>query len=50
MAKAAFDVYKTLKNEGSQKSCLDKMQTRDELYEMLNYHTFEEKLDSLNKK
>jgi methylisocitrate lyase len=50
MAKAAMDVYQMIKKEGSQKNCLDKMQTRDELYDILNYHTFEDKLDALNKK
>jgi methylisocitrate lyase len=47
MAKAAEDVYSTLRNDGSQRAVLDKMQTRMELYEVLGYHEYEEKLDQL---
>ena len=35
--------------EGSQEKVLDKMQTREELYEVLDYHSFENKLDELFK-
>jgi len=44
---AALNVYKTLKKEGTQKRLLAGMQTRDELYDYLNYHSYEKKLDEL---
>lgn len=47
MSQAALGVYETLKEEGTQASWLDKMQDRNSLYEVLNYHAFEEKLDAL---
>lgn len=47
MNAAALNVYQTLREKGTQKSCVDKMQTRDELYEFLNYHSYEKKLDEL---
>ena len=50
MNKAALNIYKTLKNSGHQKDVLNSMQTRDELYEFLNYNSYEEKLDELFKK
>lgn len=50
MNKAALNVYQTLKNDGVQTAVLDTMQTRMELYDFLNYHTFEQKLDELFKK
>ena len=50
MNKAAESVYKDIATNGSQKKSVDKMQTRDELYEYLNYHSFEQKLDELFKK
>jgi methylisocitrate lyase len=40
-------VYETVRKTGSQKSVIDTMQTRDELYDYLNYHAFESKLDEL---
>ena len=46
MSAAAQDVYETLRRERSQLSLLDKMQTRDELYDILNYHQFEQQLDA----
>lgn len=49
MAKAAEDVYRTLRKDGTQKAVVDKMQTRAELYDVLGYHEFEEKLDQLFK-
>jgi len=45
--KAALNVYKTLRKEGTQQSVLDTMQTREELYEFLGYHEYETKLDQL---
>ena len=47
MSLAALNVYETLREEGTQKSVQDKMQTRDELYEVLDYHSYETKLDEL---
>jgi methylisocitrate lyase len=47
MNKAALKVYETVRKQGSQKSVLPDMQTREELYEFLNYHAYEDKLDEL---
>jgi len=47
MSKAALTIYKTIKNNGHQKDVLKSMQTRDELYEFLNYNEYEKKLDEL---
>ena len=47
MSLAALNVYETLRREGTQKTVQDKMQTRDELYEVLDYHSYETKLDEL---
>ena len=47
MNKAALNVYQTLRSRGSQKSLLPQMQTREELYDYLDYHRYEEKLDEL---
>tara|TARA_B100001029_G_C14946327_1_gene386136 strand:- start:26 stop:904 length:879 start_codon:yes stop_codon:yes gene_type:complete len=47
MSKAALNVYETIANNGSQAEVIDLMQTRDELYETLNYHSYETKLDKL---
>ena len=49
MNKAALAVFKDIINNGSQKNSIDSMQTRDELYEMLGYHEYEQKLDTLFK-
>ena len=45
MNKAAENVYQTLRKEGTQKNVVDNMQTRQELYERINYHAFEQYLD-----
>jgi methylisocitrate lyase len=47
MSKAAEAVYATLRKDGTQKAVIDDMQTRDELYEVLGYHEYEDKLDEL---
>jgi methylisocitrate lyase len=47
MNKAALKVYETVRKQGTQKSVLDTMQTRDELYDYLDYHAYESKLDEL---
>ena len=47
MSKAALNVYETIANKGSQSEVVNLMQTRNELYETLNYHSYEKKLDKL---
>jgi methylisocitrate lyase len=47
MNKAALMVYEAVRREGSQKSVVGAMQTRDELYDYLDYHAYERKLDEL---
>jgi methylisocitrate lyase len=47
MNKAAEAVYEAIRKEGTQKSVLHTMQTREELYERIGYHEFEKKLDTL---
>jgi methylisocitrate lyase len=47
MNKAALGVYETLRKTGTQKGALPQMQTREELYDFLNYHAYEQKLDEL---
>ena len=44
---AALEVYETLRREGTQKSVQNKMQTREDLYKFLDYHSYETKLDEL---
>ncbi|TXI34819.1 MAG: methylisocitrate lyase [Niabella sp.] len=48
--KAAQNVYQHIRKEGTQKNVLDTMQTRQELYESINYYDYEKKLDELFKK
>jgi methylisocitrate lyase len=47
MSKAAEMVYAAIRKEGTQKSVVDRMQTRAELYDVLGYHEYEQKLDEL---
>ena len=47
MSNAALDVYRTIREDGTQKAVVDKMQTRDELYDVLDYKSYEDKLDAL---
>ena len=47
MSNAALHVYQTLRQDKTQSTLLDTMQTRDELYEVLGYHDYENKLDQL---
>ncbi len=47
MNAAALKVYQTLRKEGTQKNVLDIMQTRSDLYDFLDYHAYEQKLDQL---
>lgn len=50
MSKAALEVYAAIGRDGDQKAVLEQMQTRAELYDVLGYHAYEEKLDMLFKK
>jgi len=47
MSKAALSVYDAIRREGTQKNVLTLMQPRSELYQYLDYHSFEEKLDTI---
>jgi methylisocitrate lyase len=47
MNRAAEAVYKTIRKEGTQMNLTETMQSRVELYEVLNYHAYEDKLDTL---
>jgi methylisocitrate lyase len=47
MSAAALEVFGAIRKQGTQKSVIDKMQTRAELYDFLNYHAYEAKLDTL---
>jgi methylisocitrate lyase len=50
MSAAARDVYETIRRDGSQKSAVGRMQTREELYKVLDYHAYEQQLDQLKSK
>jgi len=47
MNKAALNFYETVRREGTQKNIIDTLQTRDQLYDFLGYHSYEDKLDAL---
>ena len=47
MSKAALEVYSSISDDGNVEKILEKMQSRDELYEILDYHTYEKKIDDL---
>jgi len=47
MNKAALKVYENLRKTGTQKASIADMQTREELYDIINYHSYEKKLDEL---
>jgi methylisocitrate lyase len=47
MSAAALEVYRAIRKEGTQRDTVAKMQTREELYQFLNYHPHEAKLDEL---
>jgi methylisocitrate lyase len=47
MSQAALHVYGSILRDGDQKAVVDSMQTRKELYDVLDYHAFEKKLDDL---
>lgn len=50
MNKAADNVYRTIRTQGTQQTLIEQMQTREELYASIDYHAFEQKLDSMFKK
>ena len=47
MNKAALNTYTAIRRDGTQKTVLDTMQTRMELYASIGYHDYEQKLDAL---
>jgi methylisocitrate lyase len=47
MNAAALNVFRTIREKGTQKEVLDQMQTREELYDFLDYYEYEKKLDRL---
>ncbi len=47
MNAAARLAYQTLRTEGTQSALIDHMQTRDELYQLLDYHAYEDQVDRL---
>ena len=47
MNKAALEVYRHLRADGTQQAVVGAMQTRAELYEYLGYHDYEQRLDAL---
>ena len=47
MSKAAQEIYNEISHKGTVEKKLKKMQSRDELYDVLNYHSYEEKIDNL---
>jgi len=50
MNKAADSVYRAIRKDGTQKQVVSAMQTRAELYEVIGYQAFEQKLDALFEK
>ncbi|GFE84809.1 2-methylisocitrate lyase [Steroidobacter agaridevorans] len=49
MNKAAENVYEAIRRDGHQRNVVDSMQTREELYERIGYHAYEQHLDALFK-
>ena len=47
MNKAALNFYETVRRDGTQKNIIDALQTRAELYDFLDYHSYEDKLNAL---
>ena len=47
MSKATENVYQALRSDGTQKNVLDQMQTRDDLYAVLDYHRYEQQMDKI---
>jgi methylisocitrate lyase len=47
MNKAAENIYNAIRRDGTQKNVIDTMQTREELYDVIGYHAYEQSLDKL---
>ena len=47
MSQTAMDVYRAIREDGTQSGLTDRMQTREQLYDVLGYHDYEQKLDAL---
>lgn len=47
MSQAALEVYEAIRRDGTQRAVVSRMQTREELYRVLDYHRYERKLDEL---
>ncbi len=47
MSQAALRVYRTIRRAGTQKDVVELMQSREDLYQVLGYHEYEQKLDTL---
>ncbi len=47
MSRTAMDVYRAIRKDGTQSGLTDRMQTREQLYDVLGYHDYEQKLDAL---
>ncbi len=47
MSLAAEQVYSSIRHDGTQRAVVDRMQTREDLYAVLGYHDYEERLDRL---
>ncbi|HEY6457950.1 MAG TPA: methylisocitrate lyase [Steroidobacteraceae bacterium] len=47
MSRAAQEVYAAIRKDGTQRALVPRMQTREELYAVLGYHAYEERLDRL---
>lgn len=50
MSEAANTVYQSVRSQGSQREVVDQMQTREDLYEVLDYHAYEQQIDEVLKK
>ena len=47
MSQTAMEVYRTIREDGTQSGLTERMQTREQLYDVLGYHAYEQKLDAL---
>ena len=47
MSRTAMDVYRAIREDGTQSGLTERMQTREQLYDVLGYHDYEQKLDAL---
>jgi methylisocitrate lyase len=50
MSEAANQVYQSIRSNGTQRGIVDRMQTREDLYEVLGYHAYEQQIDEILKK